>query len=248
MHCIGRALIALLATALPALAGDGDAPATGSVTATGVVRASERVELRTDLLAAVREVHRREGEAFERGEVLIAFDCARHQADHRAADARARAAEAEAQQIAHLHALGAEGSGQTRVARARAVAARADADAHRSRIEDCALAAPFDGRVAGVSARAHAVPERGASLMELVGSAAPEIEMVVPSEWLRWLRVGAPLRFAVRETGATIDARVERLGAKVDPVSRTVALYAVPTRADGLLSGMSGTATFRVPE
>ena len=240
-----RALVLLLALATTPAADAGDGP----FTAAGVVRASERLELRTDLQAAVSEVRRREGEAFEKGDTLIAFDCTRHRADHAAANARARAAEEEARQAAHLHSLGAAGTGELRVARARAEAARADAEAGAARITDCTIAAPFAGRVTDVSARANSVPDRGTPLMELVGRAAPEIDMVVPSEWLRWLRIGTALRFEVRETGATLPARVDRLGAEVDPVSRTIAVRAVPeTEVGDLLAGMSGLATFEANE
>ena len=214
-------------------------------TATGVVRAAERIELRTDLLAAVREVRRREGEHFAAGDVLITFDCARQRADHEALRARARAATAEARQTGHLHSLGAAGSGELRVARARAEAAEAEARSLDARLEGCAIAAPFAGRVGRIRAEAHAVPERGAPLMELIGSAPPEIDMRVPSEWLRWLRVDAPLRFELRETGTVLDARVARLGAEVDPASRTIAVRAVPEAPDSsVLPGMSGVATF----
>ena len=218
-------------------------------TVTGVLRASERIELRTDLAAAVAEVARREGEAFESGDALIVLDCARQRADHAAAAARAKAADAEARQIAHLHGLGAAGSGEMRVSRARSEAARAEASAHATRLSGCTIAAPFAGRVVGVRARAHSVPERGAALMEIVGRTPPEIEMVAPSDWLRWLRVGTALRFEVRETGTVLAARVTRLGAHVDPSSRTIAVWATPdANAPGILAGMTGTATFEPSE
>ena len=235
---LGAAAI-ILALAAPASAAE---PARVS----GVVRAPERLTLRTDLAAAVAVVARREGEAFAKGDLLIEFDCTRHTADHAAAEARSNAARAEASQNEHLHALGAAGSGDVRVAAARAQAARAEAAAAAARLRDCAIYAPFAGRVADVSARAHAVPPRGEPLMELIGTAALELEMVAPSAWLRWLRAGAVLSFAVEETGAVLDGRVSRIGAEVDPLSRTVAVHAVldASPGDGVLAGMSGLATF----
>ena len=48
-----------------------------------------------------------------------------------------------------------------------------------------------------------------------------------------------------RQTGEPLEARVKRLGARIDEGSQTLLLIgSLPEKADGLLSGMSGSARF----
>ena len=74
-----------------------------------------------------------------------------------------------------------------------------------------------------------------------------EIELIVPSNWLNWLTVGESFSFQIDETGKTFDAKVNKMGAVVDPVSQTIKLIGKfnNKQLDGVLSGMSGTAQFK---
>ena len=63
-------------------------------------------------------------------------------------------------------------------------------------------------------------------LFELIDSALPELEFIAPSSWLAWITPGHPLTARIDETGREYPAVVERIGAKVDPVSRTVKIVA----------------------
>ncbi|MGD3980087.1 HlyD family efflux transporter periplasmic adaptor subunit, partial [Xanthomonas citri pv. citri] len=80
----------------------------------------------------------------------------------------------------------------------------------------------------------------------LVGDGELEIDLIVPSPWLVWLREGAPLSAKIDETGRTYAGRVSRTAAAVDPVSQTIkitAAFAEPL-SGAVLPGMSLDATF----
>lgn len=81
--------------------------------------------------------------------------------------------------------------------------------------------------------------------MVIIDDGRLELELVVPSHWLRWLKSHQKFRFQVEETGAEHDAIVDRIGAEVDPVSQTVKVYGkLLGDIENTLSGMSGIALF----
>ncbi len=72
-----------------------------------------------------------------------------------------------------------------------------------------------------------------------------EVEAIVPSKWLSWLKPKQSFQFVIDETGAEVSVRIVRLGAVVDPISQTIKVYGVLDEKNNLvLPGMSGTATF----
>ena len=211
----------------------------------GIVLAPERVAFRSDVRAPIKTIGVREGTTFSRGETLVAFDCRRERAEFLALEATARAAHARASQQRHLHELGAAGGSDVRVAASEAEAASANAKAIEAKLEGCRIRAPFDGRVAEVSARAFTTPEPGEPLMIVIGNASLEIEFVVSASALRSVSVGTPFRFYVDETDDVIAGVIERVGAEIDAASRTVKLFG--TLADApkrTLPGMTGMAAF----
>ena len=213
--------------------------------ARGVVLSSERVDIVTDLGAPVEQVPFREGGRFEKGAVLIAFDCQRYAAELAAAEAARQAAQVELRQKQHLLRNGAAGRGEVDMASANSARASAEIDVVRARMDGCVIAAPFDGRVVARNIDPAEMPVAGEALMTIIDDGRLEIEMIVPSMWLRDLARGTYFLFEVDETGTEHRARVDRIGAEVDPVSQTVKLYAVfEEGSGGVLAGMSGNARF----
>ncbi|MEO0441982.1 MAG: HlyD family efflux transporter periplasmic adaptor subunit, partial [Pseudomonadota bacterium] len=71
---------------------------------------------------------------------------------------------------------------------------------------------------------------------------------IVPSNWLTWLRPGADFTFKIDETGADVTGQITRLGASVDPVSKTIRVTGNVDKTESLvLPGMSGTGVFVKP-
>ncbi len=130
--------------------------------------------------------------------------------------------------------------------------ARRDIAAAELKVKDAALGhceekAPFAGRVAQVFIKAHQWVEPGQPLMVILNPTRLEAECIVPSKWLRWLKVGHAVDILVDETGKTVHATVEAVSPHVDPVSQTVRVRATVQTTPDLLPGMSGTAAFHPP-
>ena len=138
------------------------------------------------------------------------------------------------------------GRNDVEISRARLDKARAEVAVLERRLDDCQLAAPFDGRVVELNVRVHerTIPQR--PYITLLDDSRLEIELIAPASMLAELQPGAPFAFRIDElAGRRIEARVGTIAAAVDPVSKTVKVIgAIQSPTTDILSGMSGTAQF----
>lgn len=235
----------LVPVAASALAADAAAPLAGAAEARGLVRSVSRIELRSDIVAPLAAATFLPGMAFKAGDILIEFDCRRQQAEADAAAAASLSAEVQSASKERLFRRGAAGRDEADIARADGARAAADLKAHQVRLLGCRIVAPFTGRVVELNARPLELAPADKPLIVILDDRRLELEMVVPSIWLAWLKEGAAVEFVADETGETNSAVLKRIGAEVDPVSQTIRLVAefrdFPER---LLPGMSGAVRF----
>lgn len=211
----------------------------------GVVNASGESTVASRMTARILAMPFAEGQAFGAGAVLVRFDCASTEAQLRAAQAATAAYRTTYETQVELDSYEATGKNEVAVSRANLGKAEAEAKAISAQMTDCAVRAPFAGKVVEQMARRNDIAASGQPLLKIQSGGAVEIEMIVPSRWLTWVGSGAPFTFTIDETGKSVRGRVQRLGAAVDPVSKTIKVTGVITRADGLiLAGMSGSAVF----
>ncbi len=211
----------------------------------GIVRPLHQASIATDLAARIARINFREAQSFRKGDVLISFDCERMQAEHAALEAVHREMKVMLESNVFLDKKGAVGKLDVEVSRARVDKARAEASAVAARLRQCELVAPFDGRVTELSVNEHEMPQSGKPMLSIVEGGTFEIDLILPSVWLRKMGPGAHLAFTIDETGVTHDAHLLRVGAAVDPVSQTVKVIAAfDSNDERILAGMSGTARF----
>jgi RND family efflux transporter MFP subunit len=182
-----------------------------------------------------------EGGRFKAGEALVAFDCSLQAAQLNKAKAALVAAEKTwqaNQRLAELHSVG---TVELEVSEAEAAKARAEVAANAAVIAKCSVGAPFAGRVAEQKVREQQYVQPGQPLLDILDDSALEIEFIVPSKWLVWLKPNHAFQVAIDETGKTYPAKVQRIGARVDPVSQSIKLSAViDGKFNELVAGMSG--------
>lgn len=213
--------------------------------ARGLVRSSARVELRTDLVANIKLAPYDAGMKFKKGATLIEFNCVRYRAEYRAAMAGASVARVELRAKKLLVANGAAGKSELLIAKANAAQANAEAIARKARISECTFKAPFSGRVVALNTRKFEMPSAGEPIISIINDSVLELELVVPSKWLTWIKIGQRFQFLVDETGSVHTAMIMRTGAEVDPVSQTIKVFGqLQGDPDAILAGMSGTAKF----
>ncbi|WP_242390497.1 efflux RND transporter periplasmic adaptor subunit [Pararhodospirillum photometricum] len=235
----------LLGTSVMLCIATGSALADPAPSARGLLVPAREAVLSAEIAGRLVSIPVRPGQRFNKGSVLVEFDCRFYQA--RLAEGRGKLAAAQARLASNqqLHKLNSIGDLDVAISRAEVQETQAVVEAAALTIERCKLTAPWPGRVVQQHAKTFESVEAGKELLEILDDSSLDLEVIVPSSWLAWLKVGAPLSVSVDETGTNHPARISRLGARVDPVSQSVTIYAtLDGSAPDLVAGMSGTATF----
>lgn len=243
-------LLAVLALPLPVAAqqpGSHDAAAVPQVIRAQLVPRAFTT-LSSETAARIDRISHRAGEHFQKGETLVAFDCVTQRAQVAKARAVLKVTEKTYAINKRLFDMRSLSGLELEVSAAEIDKAKADlaiADATQSK---CTVEAPFAGVVVDQKAREAQYTTPGQPLLEIVDDHALELEFIVPSAWLRWLKTGLAFSVAVDETGKTYQAHVELLGGRVDPVSESIKVTAaIEGDAQDLMPGMSGRVLMAPP-
>jgi membrane fusion protein (multidrug efflux system) len=249
-----------LATLLCGTAGFAQAPAplpgitpSAPIGATPELRAQltprQFTTLSSEMAGRVDRIATQVGAHFQKGDVLVEFDCA----VQRAQEQRARAVLTQAERTytidQRLVALKSMGQLELDVAGAEVVKAKADVAAAVAVTSKCAIAAPFSGVTVEQKVRAFQYTTPGQALLDILDDHGLEIELIAPSHWLSWLRPGYAFQVHIDETDKTYAAKITRLGGRVDPISQSIKVIGEITGdAPELMAGMSGRAMITPPQ
>ncbi|WP_257217968.1 efflux RND transporter periplasmic adaptor subunit [Janthinobacterium sp. BJB304] len=204
--------------------------------------------LAAEIGAKINRLPLPEGAAFKQGQLLAQFDCVLQQAQLAKAEAARMAAETNWQGNQKLADLNSVGKVELDISRAEALKAQAEVAANRALLGKCQIVAPFAGRIAEQKAREQQYVQPGQALLEILDDSTLVLEFIIPSRWMSWVRNGTPFQVSIDETGKSYPAKVQRIGARVDPVSQSVKLSAViDGRFGELVAGMSGKVLMQPP-
>lgn len=222
--------------------------------------AMERQEIRAQLLprryttvaaeigAKINRLPVAEGNAFKTGQLLVSFDCALQEAQLQKAQAELDGAEQTFKSNQRLSELNAVGQLELDLSHAAMGKAKAEVGANRAVLGKCSVSAPFSGRVAEQKVREQQYVQPGQALLDIIDDSVLELEFLVPSSWLSWLRVGGKFQVQIDEARKTYPAKFIRIGARVDPVSQSVKVTAaIDGKFSELISGMSGRVQVTPP-
>ena len=194
-----------------------------------------------ELGAKVNRLPVAEGGAFKSGQLLVSFDCSLQQAQLAKAQAELEGAQQTQQTNQRLAELNSVGQLEMGLSKSATSKARAEVGAHRAVLGKCSVSAPFAGRVAEQKVREQQYVQPGQALLDIIDDSVLELEFLVPSRWLAWLRQGGQFQVQIDETQKTYPAKFIRIGARVDPVSQSVKVAAaIDGRFPELIAGMSG--------
>ncbi len=197
--------------------------------------------LAAEIGAKVSRITVQEGAAFKAGQTLVQFDCSLQTAQLNRARAAQSAADKAYSTNRRLAELNSVGKLELDTSEAEVRKAKADVAAGMAVLNKCSIAAPFSGRVAEQKLREQQFAQAGQAILDIIDDSVLELAFLVPSRWLVWMKPGTTFQVKIDETGKTYPARIERLGARVDPVSQSIKVNAV---IDGkfaeLMAGMSG--------
>lgn len=259
----GAPLLVAALLAASATAADRPAPTAGSPPATQAVAKAgiERQEIRAQLLprrfttiaaeigAKINRLPIPEGGAFKAGQLLVGFDCSMQQAMLQKARAELSAAEQTYRSNQRLLELNSVGKLDLDVSRANVSKSAAEVGAQQAVLAKCSIAAPFAGRVAEQKAREQQFVQPGQALLDILDDSVLELEFLVPSSWLGWLKVGNGFQVEIDETRQRYPAKFIRIGARIDPVSQSIKVAAaIDGKFPELIAGMSGRVQIQPPK
>lgn len=215
----------------------------------GVVRAATQAVLQTQIQGRVSRLPFREGQRFEKGSTLVQIDCDKYRAELAAAKAEHESKDKTFQNNKELTKLNAVSTLELQISEAESKKASAAIRLAEINVRYCHIAAPFSGRIVDVMVHEHENVFPNDKLLSLLDDTSLEIELVLPSSSLAWLKHKSSFMFAVDETRREYPARVREIGANVDPASQTVKVIGIFEKLPGeILAGMSGTAQFALKQ
>lgn len=201
--------------------------------------------LSSEVAARINALPVKTGERFKKGSLLVGFDCRLLQAQLRKAQAQLQAARKTLSANQKLAEYKAISQLEVAVAQAEEIKASADVQWSSTQVNLCKITAPFSGAVVKLHTALHAGVPAGTPLMDIIDDSRLEMQLNVPSNWLQWLKAGTEFNVEIEETATKHKAKISRIGAKVEAVSRTVEVFAeITDKASELRPGMSGVAHF----
>lgn len=214
--------------------------------ARGLINPVAKATISSEILARIKKLPFRNGEKFKKGELLVEFDCAAYYAEVAVAAATHERETKRLENLRRLASLSATSDLEVAIAEADVKKAAAEISLARVNTKRCKVLAPYDGVVVERLAEEHESVGPQTEVLSVLAIGDPEIEIIVPSDWLRWIKKDIPFQFLIDETGERLAGALTRVGATIDPVSQTIRVigrFQHPP-LEGIIAGMSGTAIF----
>ena len=210
-----------------------------------LVVASQEAVLSSAIAARIKNIAVKEMQRFKKGDLLIQFDCSLYEAQKDVVSANANGALIKLKSDEQMLQMRSIGKYELELSISEYEKAKSELRIAELNVERCQIKAPFDGAVEEVVVNTFETIQPQVELMKIIQTDILELEMVVSSEWISWLKIGHPIKVYIDEIQKEFNASVSGIGANVDPVSQTIQLKGTITNASpALLPGMSGRVVF----
>ena len=210
-----------------------------------LVVASQEAILSSELAARIENIAVKEMQRFKKGDLLIQFDCSLYEAQKDVVSANANSALIKLKSDEQMLQMRSIGKYELELSISEYEKAKSELRIAELNVERCQIKAPFDGAVEEVVVNTFETIQPQVELMKIIQTEVLELEMVVSSEWISWLKIGHPIKAYIDEIQKEFNATISGIGANVDAVSQTIQLKGTITdTSPALLPGMSGRVVF----
>ena len=219
----------------------------------GELRPESEATVRAEIGGSITQVNVREGQAVRRGALLgrietRTLDDVKQSALSavRNAENQLAVARREMERTETLVKAGALAARDLDIARQNVTAAEAQLADAKSRLAsadrqlaDTVLRAPIDGIIAKKPVNIGDVVSVGAELFTIIDPSSMRLEASVPSDDLKFLRIGATVDFTVRGYDKPFAGRITMIAPQADPVTRQVPIFvSIPNVGGRLVAGL----------
>ena len=210
-----------------------------------LVVASQEAILSSELAARIENIAVKEMQRFKKGDLLIQFDCSLYEAQKDVVSANANSALIKLKSDEQMLQMRSIGKYELELSISEYEKAKSELRIAELNVERCQIKAPFDGAVEEVVVNTFETIQPQVELMKIIQTEVLELEMVVSSEWISWLKIGHPIKVYIDEIQKEFNATISGIGANVDAVSQTIQLKGTITdTSHALLPGMRGRVVF----
>ena len=210
-----------------------------------LVVASQEAILSSELAARIENIAVKEMQRFKEGDLLIQFDCSLYEAQKDVVSANANSALIKLKSDEQMLQMRSIGKYELELSISEYEKAKSELRIAELNVDRCQIKAPFDGAVEEVVVNTFETIQPQVELMKIIQTDILELEMVVSSEWISWLKIGHPIKVYIDEIQKEFNATISGIGANVDAVSQTIQLKGTITdTSPALLPGMSGRVVF----
>ena len=210
-----------------------------------LVVASQEAILSSELAARIENIAVKEMQRFNKGDLLIQFDCSLYEAQKDVVSANSNSALIKLKSDEQMLQMRSIGKYELELSISEYEKAKSELRIAELNVERCQIKAPFDGAVEEVIVNTYETIQPQVELMKIIQTDILELEMVVSSEWVSWLKIGHPIKVYIDEIQKEFNASISGIGANVDAVSQTIQLKGTITDVSpALLPGMSGRVVF----
>lgn len=201
------------------------------------------------IIGLIAQIPSRLGTRFDKGDVLVRFDCTENEAKAQIAQSELTAASEALEAKIRLKAMDAASEIEVTTAAAQVAKSQAQLKLSEYQVSQCKLTAPFAGHVVRVMGKPFQTTTVGQPLLEVLSAGVPKLRVSASSKLFTKIKAGSALRVTIDETGLTYNAVVTQVNARIDPVNQTFEMEArIQGAAASLLPGMSGTAVLAAPQ
>ncbi|MDZ7852353.1 MAG: efflux RND transporter periplasmic adaptor subunit [Halomonas sp.] len=203
-------------------------PWSDPIEALGTLRADESVTLSSTVTALIAKLSFTDGEEVEAGQLLIQLNDNEEQADLRSAQALRDERRNTVARLNQLESRNLAPRADVEDARSRLRQVEAEIQALEARLANYRILAPFSGRVGFRNISVGSLVTPGTELVTLDKLDVMKLDFNVPEVFLSLLEPGLTLTArSAAFPDATFEGEIASVGARVDPVSRSV-----PVRAE----------------
>jgi RND family efflux transporter MFP subunit len=195
------------------------------------------------MVGLILQIPTRAGTRFEKGDLLIRYECVENEARAQIAQAELTAAAENLAAKIRLQSMNAASEIEVTTAAAQVGKAEAQLTLSQHQVRQCRVLAPFDGFVVRVMGKPHQTATVGQPMLEIITAGTPRLRVSADSRLFTRIRVGSNLLVTIDETGRSYAAQVSLVNARIDPVNQSFEMEArILGQSAGLLPGMSGSA------
>jgi len=215
----------------------------GTIAAVGTVAAVRGVAVSNESPGVVSAIHFESGQVVRAGQVLVELDTSVERAQLASAEAKKQLADLSAGRSRALAEREAASKAQLDADEAQLKTSSADFGALKAQIDRKTVRAPFAGRlgIRNVNLGQYLQPGTPVTVLESLGSVY--VDFTVPQQYLPDVKVGTPVRVALKDTVAggagVFTGTIGAVDPQIDSTTRSIKLRAsVPNQKDKLRPGM----------